>query len=73
MLYNYSLRTLPVGHISLFVTLTSPLGVLLAVFILGETVTALDIVAIVLVLLGVALPSLGALPAVRRVFATARR
>ncbi len=73
MLYNYSLRTLPVGHISLFVTLTSPLGVVLAVTVLGETITVQDTAAIVLVLLGVALPSLGALPAVRRVFATARR
>lgn len=72
VLYNYSLRTLPVGHISLFVTLTTPLGVVLAVTVLGETITVQDTVAIVLVLLGVALPSLGALPGVRRVFATAR-
>ena len=58
LLYNYALRHVAVGRTSLYFTLVTPLGVFLAVVILGESVSATDVVAIVLVVLGVAMPAL---------------
>ena len=58
LLYNYALRHVAVGRTSLYFTLLTPLGVFLAVVILGESVSATDVVAIALVVLGVAMPAL---------------
>ena len=57
-IYNYALRHIGVGRISLYLVLIAPLGVPLAAIFLGETVTVQDGIAIALVMLGVALPSL---------------
>jgi drug/metabolite transporter (DMT)-like permease len=63
-LTNYSLRHLPVGLAGLYYVLLVPFGVPIAVIFLGETVTAGDLAAIVLIALGVALPSLSGVPAI---------
>ncbi len=57
-IYNYALRHIEVGRISLYLVLIAPLGVPLAAIFLGETVNGRDAVAIALVVLGVAFPSL---------------
>ena len=57
-IYNYALRHIGVGHISLYLVLIAPLGVPLAAIFLDETVTLRDGIAIALVMLGVALPFL---------------
>ena len=57
-IYNYALRHIGVGHISLYLVLIAPLGVPLAAIFLGETVTPRDAIAIALVILGVAMPSI---------------
>ena len=57
-IYNYALRHMGVGRISLYLVLIAPLGVPLAAIFLGETVTWRDAVAIILVIIGVAWPSL---------------
>ncbi len=57
LLYNYALRHLPVGRISLFVCLVTPLSAPMAAWYLGTEVTALDYTAIAVVLAGVLLPS----------------
>ena len=54
--YNYALRFIPVGRISLYYTLVAPLGVPFAAVTLGETVSTFDLAATVLVVIGVALP-----------------
>ena len=58
LLYNYALRHVAVGRTSLYVTLVTPLGVFLAVVILGESVSVTDVIAIALVVVGVAIPAL---------------
>lgn len=63
--YNYALRFIPVGRISLYYSLVAPLGVPFAAITLGETVSALDLTATVLVVIGVALPALPAWQALR--------
>ena len=64
--YNYALRFIPVGRISLYYTLVAPLGVPFAAITLGETVSTFDLMAAAFVVVGVALPALPALPAWRR-------
>ena len=59
-IYNYALRFIPVGRISLYYTLVAPLGVPFAAIVLDETVSSFDLAATVLVVLGVALPALPA-------------
>ncbi len=59
-IYNYALRFIPVGRISLYYTLVAPLGVPFAAIVLDETVSSLDLAATVFVVLGVALPALPA-------------
>lgn len=59
-IYNYALRFIPVGRISLYYTLVAPFGVPFAAITLGESVTAFDLAATVLVVIGVATPALPA-------------
>ena len=66
LLYNYALRHLTVGRISLFPALVGPLAIPMATIFLGETVTTTDLAAVALVMAGVALPSLWQHPAVIR-------
>ena len=56
-LNNFGLRYIPAGHTSLYYVLMAPLGVPFAYILLGETVTARDVGAIVLVMAGVATPA----------------
>lgn len=56
LLYNYALRYLPVGRISLYGPLVGPMGGLLAWLILGESITGSNIAAIAVVLLAAFLP-----------------
>lgn len=58
--YNYALRFIPVGRISLYYTLVAPLGVPFAAVTLGETVSTFDLAATVLVVIGVAIPGIPA-------------
>jgi len=58
ILSNYALRHLPVGHISLLGCLTAPLGALMSALFLGTQVSTLDLVAVGIVILAVALPTL---------------
>jgi drug/metabolite transporter (DMT)-like permease len=58
ILSNYAVRHLPVGRISLLGCLTAPLGAMLSALFLGTHVSALDIVAVGLVIVAVALPAL---------------
>ena len=58
--YNYALRFIPVGRISLYYSLVAPLGVPFAAITLGEIVSTFDLMATVLVVIGVALPALPA-------------
>jgi drug/metabolite transporter (DMT)-like permease len=60
-LYNYALRHIPMGRISLYFVLVAPLGVPPAAWLLGEPVTPRDILAIALIVSGVALPILAGL------------
>ena len=55
-LYNYSLRHLQMGRVSLYSVLQAPLGVSLAAVLLGETVSNREFAGIALVVVGVALP-----------------
>lgn len=57
-LYNFGLRHLPVGRLSLFMALMGPMGALMAWAYLGTPVSLIDMVAIAIVVFGVALPSL---------------
>jgi drug/metabolite transporter (DMT)-like permease len=66
LLYNYALRYLPVGRISLFPALSGPMAVPMAALLLGEPIAAWDIVAVAIVLAGAALPSAFAWTAARR-------
>jgi drug/metabolite transporter (DMT)-like permease len=57
-LFNFAMRHLPVGRISLFASLVGPLSVPMAALFLGETIQGLEIAAIAVVMLGVFLPTL---------------
>jgi drug/metabolite transporter (DMT)-like permease len=57
-LYNYALARLSIGHVSLFSPLIGPMGVIMAVLILGEPVSMRDVAAIGIVLLGTSLPTI---------------
>ena len=61
----YALSHIPVGQVGLYFVLLAPLGVPMAVVLLGETVTRADITAIALVAVGVALPQILAMPRFR--------
>jgi drug/metabolite transporter (DMT)-like permease len=58
----YALSHIPVGQVGLYFVLLAPLGVPMAVILLGETVTRSDIAAIALVAGGVALPRMLTMP-----------
>lgn len=58
VLSNYALRHLPVGRMSLLGCLTAPLGAIMSAVFLGTQVSALDLVAVGIVILAVALPTL---------------
>lgn len=57
-LYNYALRFLTVGMVSLILTLIGPLGALMSWLYLGTEVTLLDWIAISIVVFGVLLPTI---------------
>ena len=57
-LYNFALRHLHMGRVSLYSVLQAPLGVSLAAVLLGEAVNGREMIGIVLVVTGVALPAL---------------
>lgn len=57
-LYNYALRHIPVGRISLFPPLVAPMGAAMAVVFLGEPLTANILLAIAIILFAVFLPYL---------------
>ena len=57
VLYNFSLRYMPVGQVGLFVSLIAPLGAVMAWAYLGTPVQRLDVAAIAMVVLGVFLPT----------------
>ena len=58
-LMNYAVRHLPTGHIALFASLVGPLALPMAAIILGETIQLWEITAIVIVMVGVAIPYVG--------------
>ncbi len=58
LLYNFALRSMPVGRISLFVPLIGPAGAGMAALFLGEALSTLDLAAIALVLFAAFLPNL---------------
>jgi drug/metabolite transporter (DMT)-like permease len=58
VLYNFSLRYLPVGNLALFVSLIAPMGALMAWAYLDTPVTGTDALAIAMVVFGVAMPTL---------------
>ena len=57
-LMNYALRHLPVGHVALFSCLVGPLALPMAALLLGETIQLWEVFAILIVVAGVAIPSL---------------
>ena len=57
-LYNYALRYLTVGVVSLLLTLIAPLGALMSAIYLGTEVTLTDWLAIGVVVFGVLLPTI---------------
>ena len=65
-LYNFALRHLQMGRVSLYSVLQAPLGVSLAAVVLGESINTREMAGIVLVILGVALPTLHRVLEVRR-------
>lgn len=58
LLYNFSLRYMPVGQVGLFASLMAPFGALMAWAYLGTPISTLDAVAIAVVVFGVVMPSL---------------
>lgn len=56
--YNYALRTMPMGRSALFMPMIAPQGAVLAALWLGETLSLNVIVALLLTLTGVLLPSI---------------
>ncbi len=65
-LYNFALQHLPVGRIGLFSCLSPVLALPMASYFLGENITAIDLVAVAIVVAGVAIPQLPEIPALRR-------
>ncbi|MBH63814.1 MAG: hypothetical protein CL569_15470 [Alphaproteobacteria bacterium] len=65
-LYNYALRYLTVGMVSLLLTLIAPLGALMSWLYLGTEVSLLDWIAIGIVVFGVLLPTIASSPIGRR-------
>jgi drug/metabolite transporter (DMT)-like permease len=57
ILYNYATRHLPVGRTSLLGCLVAPVGTAISAIFLGTQVSALDLAAISVVVVAVALPS----------------
>ena len=57
-LQNYALRHLPVGRVTLYSVLSAPIGVPFAWLVLGESISTRDLIAIAIVVTGVALPAL---------------
>ncbi|MDP6705018.1 MAG: DMT family transporter [Alphaproteobacteria bacterium] len=57
-LYNFALQRLPVGRASLFSCLSAPFTLPMAALFLGERITPLDVLAVAIVVGGVALPQL---------------
>jgi drug/metabolite transporter (DMT)-like permease len=57
-LYNFALRHMHMGRVSLYSVLQAPLGVSLAAAVLGESVSDGEMAGIALVITGVALPAL---------------
>ena len=57
-LQNYALRHLPVGRVTLYSVLSAPIGVPFAWLVLGESISTRDMIAIAIVVSGVALPAL---------------
>lgn len=58
LLHNFSLRYMPVGQVALFVTLIAPLGAVMAWAYLDTPVTGTDVLAIGMVVFGVAMPTM---------------
>ena len=56
--YNFALRHIQMGRLSLYSVLQAPLGVALAAIVLGESVSTVEGAGIVLVIIGVSLPAL---------------
>ena len=67
-IYNYALRHIGVGRISLYLVLIAPLGVPLAAIFLGEMIGGRDAAAIALVVLGVAFPAVASQRRVRELW-----
>lgn len=65
-LYNYALRYLTVGVVSLLLALIAPLGALMSALYLGTEVTLLDWSAIGVVVIGVLLPTIANIRFLRR-------
>ncbi len=57
-LYNFSLRSLPVGRISLFVCLLAPLATPMSAVHLGTSIRLFDIAAMMIVVVGILLPAI---------------
>ncbi len=57
-LYNFALRHIAMGRISLYSVLQTPFGVTLAAVILDETISAVEFGGMALVVVGVAVPAL---------------
>ena len=60
-LNNFGLRFISAGQTSLYYVLMAPLGVPFAYYLLGESVTPTDLIAIAMVMAGVATPALARL------------
>jgi drug/metabolite transporter (DMT)-like permease len=58
ILSNFAMRHIPVGRMSLLGCLTAPLGATWSAMFLGTQVSPLDLLAVGLVIIAVALPSL---------------
>lgn len=58
LLHNFSLRYMSVGRVSLFVPLIGPLGAIMAWAYLDTLITGVDVLAIAMVVFGVAVPTL---------------
>ena len=57
-LYNYGLQHLPAAHNSLYYMLMAPLGIPMVALIVDEPILAEDVLAVLLVVVGVACPLL---------------
>jgi drug/metabolite transporter (DMT)-like permease len=58
LLYNFALRYMPVGRVSLFPPLVGPVGTVMAALLLGEHVSVTDGMAIAVILFAAMLPTL---------------